>query len=78
MSTQENSQDHGKSITEENKLLAVKSQVSHNTKKEEEGNSSSRRTPLERKTTEGALKATSETSDTSDSTGIHIGHSPVS
>jgi hypothetical protein len=79
VSTQENSQDHGKGITEENKILAVKSQISHNTEKEEEGNSSSsRRTLLERKTTEDALNATSETSDSSDSTVIHIGHSPVS
>jgi hypothetical protein len=76
VSTQENSQANGKGITEENKLLAVKSQISHNKEKEEEeGNSSSRRTLLERKTTEDALKATSDTSDTSDS---QIGHSPVS
>ena len=43
----------------------------------QEGNSNSRETPLERKTTEDTLKVTSEASDSSDSTGIDIGHSPV-
>ena len=49
--TEENSPDYGKGMIEENKLLAVKSQISHNANEgEQEGNSSSRRTPIERKT----------------------------
>jgi hypothetical protein len=59
VSTQENIQEYGKGIIEENKLSAVKNEISYNTEREEQEGNNSSRTTLEAKTTESALEVTS-------------------